>query len=125
MASTFAGLSLFNSGPHRFWLGRTGRFVRGPFETPFELAVSTDEGKRELQIVQLGRLVATNNAALWTLVEAVRTEAELPRTGTLIDHTGKQWTNMTLVSFEPGRRIDRGRAFSMTYRAVYLRFGTP
>lgn len=125
MASTFAGLSLFNSGPHRFSLGRTGRFVRGPFETPFELAVSTNEGKRELQIVQFGRLIAASNAALWTLVEAVRTEAELPRTGTLIDHTGKQWTSMTLVSFEPGRRIDRGRVFSVTYRAVYLRFGTP
>jgi len=79
MASTFAGLSLFNSGPHRFAVGRTGRLVRGPFQTALELPYSTDEGPAELAIVQTGRLVASTSSALWALVDAARAQAELSR----------------------------------------------
>jgi hypothetical protein len=123
MASTFAGLSLFNSGPHRFALARCGRLVRGPFETPLDLPNSTDEGRAiELRIQQFGRLIAANSADLWTLIEAIRAEAEARRTGTLIDHNGKQWTAISQVTFEPARRIDRGRVFSVSYRCSYLKF---
>ena len=125
MASTFDGLTLFNSGPHRFTIARFGRLVRGPFETPLGDPVSTDESRPiELKIIQTGRLIATTNTALWDLIEAVRTHAEAKRTGTLVDHHNKQWTGMSLITFDPARRIDRGRRFSITYRATYLRFGT-
>lgn len=123
MASTFAGLSLFNSGPHRFTLARCGRVVRGPFETPLDLPQSTDEGRGiELRIQQFGRLIAPTNAELWTQIEAIRAEAEARRTGTLIDHHGKQWLAISLITFEPARRIDRGRVFSVSYRCTYLKF---
>ncbi len=125
MASTFAGFSLFNSGPHRFIVGRVGRLTRGPFATPTDDPFTTDEAVRELAIVQTGRLVASSNAALWTLIDAIRTQAELPRTGTLVDHHGRSWTSMTLHRFDPADRIDRGRDYTLAYRALYLRFNTP
>lgn len=123
MASSFAGFSLFNSGPHRFIVGRLGRLTRGPFETPTEDPFTTDEGPRELAIIQTGRLIAPTTSALWTLVEAIRSHVELPRVGTLTDHHGRQWTNLTLYRFDPDDRIDRGREVSLRYRALYLRFG--
>lgn len=123
MASTFAGFQLFNSGPHRFIIGRVGRLIRGPFESPFDLPYTTNEGVRELTIQQLGRLVAASNTELWSLIDAIQAQCELPRTGTLTDHWNRQWTGMTLTTFEPAQRIDRGRVFSVGYRVVYLRFG--
>lgn len=122
MTSTFAGLTLFNSGPHRFTVGRLGRYVRGPFQTALELPQSTDEGPAELAIIQTGRLVATSSSALWSLVDAIRAQTETPRTGTLIDNTGRSWPGVTLHRFEPEDRLDRGRVWSLGYRALYLDF---
>lgn len=123
MASTFASLSLFNSGPHRFILGKLGRYTRGPFQTPAELPFTSNDALRELSIIQSGRLIAATNAELWTLIDAVQLRAEQGLVGTLVDHQGKQWTNLTLHNFQPERRIDRGRSFSVRYRCDYLRFG--
>jgi hypothetical protein len=124
MASTFAGLSLFNSGPHRFSIARVGRLVRAPFLTPLALPVSTDEGLAiELRVLQQGRLIATTNNDLWTLIDAIRAEAEAKRTGTLVDHHGKTFASLSLITFDPARTIDRGRTFSIAYRCTYLRFG--
>ncbi len=123
MASSFAGLTLFASGPHRFRMDRVGRLVRGPFATALEIPVSTDEGVLELRIFQQGRLVATTDGALRALVETIRSHAEAGLTGTLIDHHAGAYPGMTLVRFEPGSRVDRGRVVSMRYEAMYLRFG--
>lgn len=125
MASTFAGFALFNSGPHRFIVGRRGRLTRAPFSTPTEDPFTTDEGVRELAILQTGRLVASSGAALWSLVDAITAHVELPRTGTLVDHHGRSWSNLTLYRFDPADRVDRGRDISLAYRALYLRFGGP
>lgn len=124
MSSTFAGKSLFNSGPHRFIVGRLGRLTRGPFQTPLDLPYTTDEGTRELVILQQGRLVAATNAALWSQIDLIQIEAEATTTGTLIDHHGESWTGLTLIRFEPIKWIDRGRQFSLAYEAIYLRFGS-
>jgi hypothetical protein len=124
MASTFGGVAYFNSGPHRFIVRRLGRLVQGPFATELDLPYSTDRGPAEVSIVQTGRLTASTNAALWTLIDAIQTKAESTQTGTLIDHYNRQWTNMRLIRFQADDRIDRGRVFSVRYRAEYLRFGT-
>lgn len=123
MSSTYAGKSLFNSGPHRFIIGRIGRLTRGPFSTPLDFPYTTDEDKRELFIVQQGRLAATSNTSLWTKIDLIQTEAEAITTGTLIDHQGRSWTDMTLIRFTPSTWIDRGRTFSLAYEALYIRFG--
>lgn len=125
MASTFAGLSLFNSGPHRFAMGGLGRLLIGPLRSPTFEDHTTDAGAPlEVRVMQRGRLIAATPAALWTLVDAIKTHAELPRTGTLVDHHGRSWTSMTLIRFEPTGPMDRGRTCSIPYVAEYLRFGT-
>ena len=124
MASSFAGLDLFGSGPHRFAMGPVGRLVVGALRPPAYDTHSVDMGATlEVRIVQTGRLVAATPTALWMLIDAVRTQAELPRNGTLIDHHGRSWTNMTLVRFELAGPIDRGRVVSVAYAAEYLRYG--
>jgi hypothetical protein len=124
MASSFAGMDLFGSGPHRFAMGAAGRLVVGALRPPAYDTHSVDMGATlELRIVQRGRLVAATTSALWTLVDAIRTQTELPRNGTLIDHHGRSWTNMTLIRFEVAGPIDRGRMVSMAYEAEYLRYG--
>jgi len=122
MASTFAGLNLFNSGPHRFIVGTLGRLTRGPYVHPNVTSRTQDFDVRELTLFQTGRLIAASEAALWSLVDAIKVQAELPRTGTLVDHHARSWTNLTLVRFAPDDRVDRGRTFSLRYEALYIRF---
>lgn len=125
MASTIAGLGLFNSGPHRFTMGDAGRLVVGVLRPPSYDTHSTDYGTTlELRILQKGRLIADTTAALWALVDTIRTNVELPRNGTLIDHHGRSWTNMTLIRFTPAGPVDRGRVVSVAYEVEYLRYGT-
>ena len=119
MASTFAGLSLFESGPHRFAIGHVGRHFLEPDRGSNTAPTTWDRGKAELTIFQSGRLVAADDAALMALVDAIRAEAELPRTGTLVDHHGRAWPGMTMLRFEPEGRIDRGREVSQGYSVLY------
>lgn len=119
MASTFAGFTLFNSGPHRFALIALGRHYLAPDAGINSQPTTWDRNKLEVTIRQTGRLIAATDAAMWTLVDAIRTQAELPRTGTLTDHHGRSWAGMTLLRFTPADRIDRGRVVSLGYEALY------
>lgn len=119
MASTFAGLSLFDSGPHRFAIGRMGRHYLGPDRGLNTSPTTFDRERAELDIVQRGRLLAGDDASLFALVDAIRAEAELPRTGTLVDHHGRSWAGMTMLVFEASDRVDRGRVVSLGYEVLY------
>ncbi len=119
MASTFAGLSLFESGPHRFAIGRLGRHFLEPDRGVNTAPTTWDRERAEASIFQRGRLIATDDASLMALVDAIRAEAELPRTGTLVDHHGRAWPTMTMLRFEPEDRVDRGRAVSLGYAVLY------
>jgi hypothetical protein len=82
-----------------------------------------DRARAELQVVQTGRLIGADEADLWAQVDAIQAEAELPRTGTLVDHHGRSWTGLTLLRFAPTGPVDRGRVASLGYEAVYRRLG--
>jgi len=119
MASTFAGLSLFDSGPHRFSIRGVGRHWLDPDQGQNSAAQTWDRAVRELQVEQRGRLIGADEADLWSQVDAIRAQAELPRTGTLVDHSGRSWPGLTMLRFEPEDRVDRGRVVSVGYRVVY------
>lgn len=123
MTSTFNGTSYFNSGPHRFDVGATGRLITNPLRGGNFNAYSRDEAVQELEIIQIGRLIATTEAALWTLFDTARSVSEGTTLGTLVDHSGKSWPLMRLVRFEATAPVDRGRVYSLAYKARYLRFG--
>lgn len=125
MASSFKALNLFGSGPHRFAVKKQGQLVVPELTLGSAIAGSKYLGLLELSVVVTGRLVAATDAALWTLRDAIVAQLLNPPTpGTLIDHHGRTWTDMSFVSFEPEGRTDRGRQVTLAYTATFLDFNT-
>ena len=122
MSSTYKSQDLFGSGPHRFT-----PHVRGVQLLPY-LGIGSQQpgsfvlGTQELLIVAAGRLVAGDDAGLDALLATIQTHLDaigLP--GTLVDHHGRAYTDMSFTRFEPEDRIDRGRAVSLGYTARFHR----
>ncbi len=122
--STHAGQSLFNSGPHRFAARSMGRLWVPPLaldSLPDLTVVFT--ANLEVSVRQTGRLIGSGEADLWSQVETIRARCEAKLLGTLVDNAGRSWPNMTLLTFRPADRVDRGRVVSLAYTADYVRLG--
>jgi len=125
MASTFGGMSLFNSGPHRFVERSAGRVYLPPlqFDDLTDVTV-VFPSPLELAVEQRGRLIGADESDLWAQIDAIRAETDAARTGTLVDNSGRSRADMTLLRFRPSDRIDRGRVVSVAYEAVYIRLAS-
>ncbi len=122
--STFKGDDLFGSGPHRFTVGREGRRIVTYAAVAGDPSVpgSFTSGDLELRITVTGRLIADDDAELWTLRDAITAAAASTNTpGVLADGRGRSWPNMTLVSFEPAGPTDRARRTTLPYTAEFAR----
>lgn len=121
MASAFAGMSLFNSGPHRFTERSAGRVFLPPlaFDDLTDVTVVFPSAL-ERSVEQRGRLIGADESDLWSQVDAIRAQADAALTGDLVDHAGRIRTGMTLLRFRPSDRVDRGRVVSMAYEALYV-----
>lgn len=123
MPSTFMGLGLFNSGPHRFSQGLQGEYVLSNARLNPTQAGSVPIGPLELIVRVKGRLQAASESALWTLRAAVTAQLTDPvQTGTLVDHNSHSWATMSFIEYEEDDRTDRGRVWSMGYVATFIRF---
>ena len=121
--SSFKGIDLFGSGPHRFHLAKQGEDVVPNFVLGSGGSGSTSVGPIELDVIVSGRLVAASESALWALRDAVTAQlADPPDPGTLIDNHGRTWTDMSFITYEEADRTDRGRATSIEYTATFRRF---
>lgn len=121
MSSSFKGVDLFGSGPHRFSMGEQGLYTVAlrAFGDP-SIPGSAGFGTLELEVVVRGRLTGSSDGALWTLRDAIKAQATHPATsGTLVDHHGRSWTGMTLVKYDEQDRVDRGRVVSVGYEARF------
>ncbi len=122
MASSFKGLNLFGSGPHRFARSTQGQLLIADVQLGSFTPKSNPFGLVELEIVVRGRLVASSESALWTLRDAITAQLQdPPAQGTLIDHTSRSYADMSFVRFDEGLRTDRGRVFSISYTARFRR----
>lgn len=120
--SSYKGLNLFGSGPHRVRVGKRGHLVTLDFFTGGTGAGSTSQGLFDLDVIVTGRLVATTEAALWALRDAVTNQLAFPPVpGTLIDNTGRSYADLTLVSYVEEEPRDLGRVFSIGYEAQFRR----
>jgi hypothetical protein len=121
MPSSFNGADLFGPGPHRFSQGPQGlAIVPNSVFLATWVPGSTAYGPLDLDVIVTGRLVADNEAALWAQRDAIAAVLTFPPTpATLIDHHGREWTDMTFYRFEEGDRTDRGRKLSLTFRAHF------
>ncbi len=123
MSSSFKGLDLFGSGPHRFSTAKRGQLVVSHLALGVFDAASAPLGLLELDVIVKGRLVAPGESALWALRDAVTAQLlHPPVPGTLIDHHGRAWSGMSFVAFTEADRVDRGRAWSVGYTALFRRF---
>ena len=121
MASSFKAKNLFGSGPHVFAMGVQGELAPLNISLGIADSGSTLLGLLELNVTVEGRLVAAGEGGLWALRDAVTAElAHPPTAGTLMDHAGRTWTNMTFISFAE-TPVARGRAWSVGYKAVFRR----
>ena len=124
MSSSYGGVDLFGSGPHRFMFE-----PRGLARVPLSVIASDPQvsgthvvGDKELKIVVEGRLVSATEAGLWSLREAVALPAtEAAGTATLIDDAGRSFGQMRLDEYAELGPADRGRVWSMAYRATFIR----
>lgn len=123
MPSSFKALPLFSSGPHRFALETQGQLVVPKLRLGITLSGSGWLGLEELTIRITGRLIAASDAALWTLRDTIAAQLlEPPTPGTLIDNTGRTFTQMSFITFEEADRTDRNRVHSLAYVARFRRF---
>lgn len=123
MSSSFKGLNLFGSGPHRFALGLQGQRVVPDYVLGFGGAGTTPVGLMELDVIVTGRLVATSESAAWGLRDVITAQLlDPPAPGLLIDLHGREWTQMSFITFAEGARVDRGRMVSLAYVAHFRRF---
>ena len=119
--SSIAGQSLFESGPQRFRAPQVGSLFVPPLTVdPFQTTINV-VGPIEVRIVQTGRLIGDDDDDLYDQIETIRGHAEAQLTGVLIDNNGNSWTDMTLLKFTPGERVDRGRVVSVAYKVDYAR----
>jgi len=127
MTSSFNGQDLFGSGPHRFHVLPQGAFVvPNSALAGIPEPGSTALGTLELEVHVMGRLVADDEDGLWLLRDAITAQLTFPPTNaTLEDLHGRQWTDMSFITFEPGEATDRGRKTSLLYVAVFRRFLDP
>lgn len=122
--SEFAGLRLFESGPHTFVIRAMGRAIARPRRDMNAGDVTEDYGLREVEIEQRGRLCAEKMALLEGQLELIRHHVELGTKGDLVDHFGTRWPGMSLLSFRAEGPVVKGRVFSVSYVATYIRMGS-
>lgn len=118
--SSFNGLNLFGSGPHRFYHGKRGQLLSFDLFNGGTGGGSTANGLIDFEIIVRGRLVATSESALTALRDAIITQVQnTPVVGVLVDTQGRTFTGMSLVSFTERGRRDRGRVFSVRYEVIF------
>jgi hypothetical protein len=123
MPSSYKSLDLFGSGPHRFAVARQGQALSSELFLPTPASGTLYRGLVELAITVTGRLVAADDAALWTLRDAIAAQLlDPPAPGTLVDLRGRAWSDLSFVGFTPADRTDRGRVTSLAYEARFLKF---
>lgn len=120
MSSSFKSLNLFGSGPHRFARSAQGQLLIADVDLGSYTPKTNTFGLLELEVVIRGRLVADSDSALWTIRDAITDQlTDPPAKGTLIDHTGRSYTDMSFVRYEEAPRSDRGRTHSIAFVARF------
>lgn len=122
MPSSWKGVNLFGSGPHRFAVTRRGFLLAPDFTSSDPTPVLFEYGPLEWDVLVTGRLIAATDAALWTLRDAIQTSLDAKGLGTLIDLHGRSFASMFFSRLTFGEVTDRGRVVSIGYVAQFHRF---
>lgn len=120
MATTYKGLNLFGSGPHRVEFLPKGHLITIDFFGGGSGGGSTVQGLTDPQVVVRGRLTAASESSLRTLRDAIIAQLQAtPTPGTLVDHHAHSWTGLSFVKYTEQGPIDKGRIWSIGYEAIF------
>ncbi|MEM7623520.1 MAG: hypothetical protein AAF235_10010 [Planctomycetota bacterium] len=126
MPSSFSGVNLFGSGPHRFQEGRAGYLILPNDIGGVPTTLNASFGTFELVVHVRGRLVASDESALWVLRDAIQSSlaanGPMASSSDLVDVNGRVYTGMRFVRVEWSEEVDRGRDVSVSYEARFHRF---
>lgn len=124
LSSSFNGDDLFGSGPHRFHLGPVGRQVVQRTTIDPTYSGTQDIGPLDGDILIRGRLIAADEAELWTLIDTITGKLTDPPTiADLLDHRARLFKNFAFVSFTPMGRTDRAGKTTLAYKARFTKSG--
>lgn len=116
--SSYGGKDLFNSGPHTFRAHGLTQRVAEHDQPGADGAKLTALGRSTRVIEQSGTLIADSLSGLMDQTQAI--EAAMDGTAAdLVDHLGRTWAGVLMLSFEPGdvRRI--GPRWATDYAVRY------
>lgn len=122
MPSSWKGVDLFGSGPHRFAVSRRGFLLAPDFTSTEPTPVLFEFGALEWDVLVTGRLVAASEAGLWSVRDAVQASLDAKGLGTLVDAHGRSFASMFFSRWTVEDRTDRGRVWSIGYVAQFHRF---
>ncbi len=126
MTSSYKGLDLFGSGPHRFSQGRQGEVLVNGSVIGLYGPQTFAQGLRELEVFVRGRLVAPDEQTLWQIRDAIVARLiHQPAPGTPGGLHGRSWEDMSFIEFAEQDRTDRGRVLSIGYVAIFRRMIDP
>lgn len=120
--SSFMGVDLFGSGPHRFEMQPQGQHVvpLGLVAGDPSLPGAASFGDRQLRVGVRGRLVASSASGLQALRDAIGAKArQSAGKGVLADGRGRSWPGMALIEYAEQGPPDHGRAHSIAYHATF------
>lgn len=124
--SSFNGVDLFGSGPHRFMLPPAGYQFAPRLSLGLGGPGVSIVGLAQVLVTVSGRLVAPDLAGLEALMQEIRTAADpAANVGQLIDNHGRIYEDMTFLRCQFGERTDRGREVSVTYVATFAVMAPP
>ncbi len=128
---SFAGVELFASGPRRYVVEPRGSMVIARLRLNQPISGSVSLGPLEVGVRVVGRLVAADVAEMDAQVAAIEALLTSPMTvGALIDAAGREYADMSFVSFErrgwekddgKGGVVERGRVVSLGYVARFVK----
>ena len=120
--SSYKGLDLFGSGPHRFRLPPMGQQVQSRSAFGAILPGVDSIGAAQVVVAVNGRLTAFDHDQLRERLDDLRIQLELwPTAGVLVSNTAFSWNTMSFARFAPAELIDRGREVSLAYEALFIR----
>ncbi len=124
MPSSFNSLDLFSSGPHRFFVGPMGSQLVQRSLLDLANAGRQPVGPLDGDATIRGRLIASTDADLWSIIDAITAQLTFPPTAAdLIDLHGRTFKNVSFISIELLAPFDRAREISVPYEARFTQFG--
>ena len=120
--STYKGLDLFGSGPHRFAEGPHAQALASELFLPTPGPGTRYLGLVELEVTVRGRLVGGSEKDLQDALDSIAAQVIHPPAPGTLDSDQRSWDDLSFVAFTPADRTDRGRTHSLAYTARFLKF---